>query len=147
VQFLPIVAAGDCEKIFGQFQNVRGSAFAAGDAVVLDSGASVDGARVTVAATATLSLFIGVCTTAIANSAYGQVQVYGFCSVANVLNDITTAQTVGNLLLPANGAVTLGGASGSVVSDGKSGYVYALEVFTTQTTPIALPKKVFIRAM
>lgn len=139
----------DAEKVFIIVQNVRGSAFAAGDAVVMDGSASADGVRVTVCAAATLGLFVGVCAAAIANSAYGLVQCYGYNSAANVINDITTAQTVGNYLGLVAGSVNLGGASGSAAPavGTMSHLAYALETFGTNATPTATTKKVFIRAM
>jgi len=139
----------DDDAVFTVVRNVSGAAYAAGDACVWDSGASADGVRVTVAAAATLSLFRGIVAEAIANSAYGKVQVHGYCAAAKVSNDITTAQTVGNILLPLAATNALGGASGSVAGDGKSGFVYALETYATATAGAiaATTKKVLIRAL
>lgn len=138
----------DDDSVFTVVRNVAGSAFSAGQACVWDSSAP-DGVRVSVAATATLSLFRGICAEAIADSAYGKVQVHGYCAAASVMNDITTAQTVGNILLPVNTQKYLGGPSGSVASDGKSGFVYALEVYATATAGAvaATNKKVLVRAL
>ena len=138
----------DDDSVFTVVKNATASALAAGDAVVWDIG-TPDGVRVTAPIAATTSLFRGIVAEAIAASGYGKVQVHGYCAAAKVLNDITTAQTAGNILLIQTNANALGGPSGSVASDGKSGFVYALEAYATATAGAVatISKKVMIRAL
>lgn len=139
----------DAEKVFVVALNASGGTFLAGSTVCWDTGTSADGIRVTTPATATLSAFAGITNAAMANGAYGLVQVYGYCSQALALPDITTALVAGNIMLPKNGIATLGcdASAGVDASDGKSGFVIAMQTNTTMTTPAASAHKVFIRAL
>ena len=139
----------DAEKVFVVAYNASGGAFTIGQAVAWDCGTSADGIRVTTPATATLSAFAGLCNAGIANGAYGLLQVYGYNANASVKPDITTALVAGNILIPKNGAADLScdGAAGTAASDGKSGFVIAMQTNTTMTTPSASAHKVFIRAL
>lgn len=136
----------DAEQVFIVVQNVAGATISAGGVVVFDSGASVDGVRVTKPATATLSLLAGVAPKAIADSAYGIVQAYGYCQSAYVSNGTAggTDIAAGDILIPVNAQTYL---ARSAASDGKTGFLCALEAFATATTPAAATKKVFIRAL
>jgi hypothetical protein len=138
----------DDDSVFTVAKNVTASTMTVGEAVVWDSG-TPDGVRVTAPVATTLSLFRGIVAEAIVASGYGKVQVHGYCAAAKVLNDITTAQTAGNILLIATNANVLGGTSGSVAGDGKSGFVYALEAYATATAGAVTTttKKVLIRAL
>ena len=133
----------DADNVFTVVRNVSGAALTAGESVVC-SVSSPDGVRVSVPATATLSLFVGVVSEAMADSAYGKVQVYGYSSIASVTNHTTQAIAAGDILIPADSVKTL---ARSGASDGKSGFVYAAESFATATTPAAAAKKVLIRAL
>lgn len=139
----------DAEKVFVVVYNASGGALTAGQAVCWDTGTSADGIRVTTPATATLSAFAGLCNAAIASTAYGLVQVYGFCSQASVKPDVTTALVAGKILLPKNGSADLScdGAAGIAAADGKTGFIIAMQTNTTMTTPSASAHKVFIRAL
>ncbi len=66
------------EVVYIVVQNVSGGTLTAGYSAVFDVGASVDGVRVTQAASATLQAFAGVADSDIANNAYGLLQVYGY---------------------------------------------------------------------
>lgn len=143
MQFPSIVGDDQSEVAFVRVQNVSGATRAAGDAVVWDITAP-NGVRVSVPATATLSLFCGTLVKSLANLEYGLAQCWGFSTTSKVLNDPTTAVAAGDTLVPVNGQVHL---VRSGVGDGKSGFVNALEVYATATTPVAALKKVFIRAM
>jgi hypothetical protein len=133
----------DDDSLFTVVRNVSGAALAAGEAVAWDV-VSPDGVRVSVPATATLSLFKGVVAEAIADSQYGKVQVGGYNSYAKVINSTNQAIAAGNILIPVDAQKYL---AYSAASDGKSGFVYAAEAFATATTPAAAAKKVFIRAL
>lgn len=139
----------DAEKVFVVCYNASGGAFTIGQAVVWDCGTSADGIRVTTPATATLSAFAGLCNAGIANGAYGLIQVYGYNANASLKPDITTALVAGSILLPKNGTADLSGdaSAGWDASDGKSGFLIAMQTNTTMTTPTASAHKVFIRAL
>lgn len=134
----------DAEKVFTIVYNVAGATITANYPTVWDIGASVDGLRVSKPATATLSLFVGVATADIADSAYGKVQNYGYKASAFITNDTSVAVAAGDILIPVNAQWYL---ARSAASDGKSGFIYAAEAFATATTPAAANKKVLIRAL
>jgi len=142
------VNRSDAEKVFVVVKNVSGGALVAGEGVQWDVSATVDGVNVTTPATAELSAFAGITTEAVADDGYSIIQVYGYNSAVNVLNDITTAMVAGQILLPVNGDGTFSAAAAtSDASDGKSGFVVTLQTLATATTPIANDVKCFIRAM
>lgn len=133
----------DAERIFAIFYNCAGAAIAAGQSAVLDVSAP-DGVRVSKPAAATLSLFVGVATQAIADGAYGKFQVYGYKTAASVINHTTQAIAAGDILLPVDAQWYL---ARSGASSGVDGLVMACEAVTTAATPAAADKKVFIRAL
>ena len=139
----------DAEKVFVVVYNASGGAFTTGQAMVWDCGTSADGIRVTTPATATLSAFAGLASAGIANGAYGLAQVYGYTASASVKPDITTALVAGKILLPINASADLScdDSAGVDASDGKSGFLIAMQTNTTMTTPVASAHKVFIRAL
>lgn len=141
----PRVVSSEAEKAFTQVYNVAGGTVTAGGAVVWDI-TSPDGVRVSKPATATLSLLVGIATAAIADSAYGLVQVYGYNSATLILNGTAggTDIAAGHILVPVNGQWYL---AYSGASDGKTGFVFAGEAFVTATTPAAATKKAFLRCM
>jgi len=139
----------DAEKVFVVVYNASGGAFTVGQAVQWDVGTSADGIRVTTPATAGLSAFAGLAQAGIANGAYGLAQVYGYNASASLKPDVTTALVAGSILLPVNGSADLKGnaTDGWDASDGKSGFLIAMQTNTTMTTPTASAHKVFIRAL
>lgn len=139
----------DAEKVFVVVYNASGGAFTTGQAMVWDCGTSADGIRVTTPATATLSAFAGLAAAGIANGAYGLAQVYGYTASASVKPDVTTALVAGNIFLPVNGSADLScdASAGVDASDGKTGFIIAMQTNTTMTTPVASAHKAFIRAL
>ena len=139
----------DAEKVFVVVYNASGGAFTTGQAMVWDCGTSADGIRVTTPATATLSAFAGLASAGIANGAYGLAQVYGYTASASVKPDVTTALVAGNIFLPVNASADLScdAAAGVDASDGKTGFIIAMQTNTTMTTPVASAHKAFIRAL
>ena len=139
----------DAEKVFVVVYNASGGAFTTGQAMCWDCGTSADGIRVTTPATATLSAFAGLASAGIANGAYGLAQVYGYTASASVKPDVTTALVAGNIFLPVNGSADLScdAAAGVDASDGKTGFIIAMQTNTTMTTPVASSHKAFIRAL
>jgi len=134
----------DDDAVFTVARNVSGGAYSAGQTAVWDAGASVDGVRVTVPATATLSLFRGLAGEAVADSGYGRFQVHGYLAAASVTNDTSVAIVAGDILIPVDAAKHL---ARSAASDGKTGFVYAAAAVATATTPAAASVKVLIRAL
>jgi len=139
----------DAEKVFVVVYNASGGAFTTGQVLAWDCGTSADGIRVTTPATATLSAFAGLASAGIANGAYGLAQVYGYTASASVKPDITTALVAGSIMLPVNASADLScdDSAGRDNSDGKSGFIIAMQTNTTMTTPVASAHKVFIRAL
>lgn len=138
------INGSDAERVYQIVYNVAGATVTAGYPVVWDITSSVDGLRVSKPAAATLSLFVGLATESIADSAYGKVQCYGYKTSGLVTNDTSVAVAAGDILIPVNAQWYL---ARSVASDGKSGFVYAAEAFATAATPAAANKKVLIRAL
>lgn len=134
----------DDDSVFTVARNVSGGTFSAGQSAVWDISASVDGVRVSVAATATLSLFRGVATESVADSAYGRFQVHGYNSGVSVTNTTNTAIAAGDILVPVNAQKYL---ARSGASSGVDGFVYAAQAVATGATPAAANVKALIRAL
>ena len=139
----PHVVNTEADKAFVNTLNTQAVALSAGDAVQWDT-ATADGVRTLQPTTAALSLFVGLADSAIAASAYGLAQAYGYRAEGLVTNGTSIAVAAGDILVPTNAADYL---SYSATSTGTSGFVYAGEAFATATTPAAAVKKVFIRAL
>lgn len=133
----------DPERVFSIFYNVMGATITAGYAAVWDTS-TADGVRVTKPATATLSLLVGVANADVANSSYGLFQQYGFRSSVFTTNDTSNAIAAGDILVPVNAQNYL---ARSAASDGKSGFVYAGQSFSTATTPAAAQQNAFLRCL
>jgi hypothetical protein len=133
----------DDDAIFTVVRNVSGGAFAAGQTCVWDI-ATPDGVRISQAASTTLSLFRGICAEAIADSAYGKVQVGGYNSYASVIGLTNATPAAGNCLVPVAAQKYL---AYSAAGDGKSGFVYLAESIASAVTPSAAAKKVLVRAL
>ena len=141
---LPQIVQTEADKVFVNVLNNQASATANGDALAWNTS-SPDGVRSTAPTTATLSLFVGVSDGAIAASAYGLAQAYGFRSSAKVTTHTTQAITAGDILVPVDQVAYLGR---SAASDGKTGFVFAAAAVTTDTTPGSTTAvSVFIRAL
>ena len=140
---IPHVVQTEADKVFVNILNNQSAALSDGDAVVWN-GASADGVRTTQAAANTVSLFCGIAQGAIAASAYGLAQAYGYKSAALVINDITTTHALGDTLVAVSGQDYLyRSATGGV----GTGYAFIAEAFANNATPTAATKKVFIRAL
>ena len=141
----------DAEKVFTVVYNASGGSITTGQVCQYDVGTSADGIRVVTPAAAALSAFCGLATATIASAAYGLAQVYGYCSTASVKPDITTALVAGVIMKPVDASLDLSCAAsnpdGIDASDGKMGFIVAMQTNTTMTTPLASAHKVFIRAL
>lgn len=138
------ISRTDADRVFTVVQNVQGSTMSAGAACVWDITSSIDGVRVSKPATATLSLLVGATAEAIADSAYGRVQVYNYASSVYVTNDTSQAVAAGDILIPVNGQNYF---ARSGASDGKSGFAFAGAAVATATTPAAAQVKVLLRCL
>lgn len=144
------INAEDSEKVFTVIKNVSTETLSLGYSVVWDTG-TADGVRVTKPATATLSLFTGIVRggrgnkTNIQVNDFGEVQVYGYCANALILNNTSAAGSAaaGNILLPTNAQWYL---SGPTASDGKSGFAFSATAVATGTGA-AVTSSVFLRAL
>ncbi len=135
----------DDDAVFTVVRNVSGAALSVGHACAW-STSSPDGVRVSTPAASGLSLFRGIAVEAIANSAYGKVQVHGYCAAALVSNDTTITYTAGTPLVTVNGQVYLDYAGNATTADGVAGFVCAAEaVATAAATQVNI--KVFVRAL
>lgn len=140
---IPHVVQTEADKVFVNCLNVQATQSDLGDVVVWDTS-SPDGVRGTQPVSATLSLIMGIVDTNIPASGYGLVQAYGYRSQALVTNDTSVAVAAGDILIPVTATDRL---ARSAASDGKTGFIYAGEAFATATTPAAVLKKVFLRAL
>lgn len=139
----PHVVQTEADKVFVNILNNQAAALSDGDAVVWNTS-TPDGVRTTQPATATLSLFVGIADGAIAASAYGLAQAYGYKSAVLITNHTTQAIAAGDILIPVDAVDNL---ARSAASDGKSGFVFAAAAVATATTPAAATSAAFIRAL
>lgn len=146
---------GDAEKLFVSVLNNEGSAMVVGQTVQWEpASASVDGVRVRDVDTGNLFLFAGIVDAAIAASAYGLIQIYGYRTDALYFQTDTSVAT-GLPLVPVAGqrylntfASSFTAASNTTVSVTFAPIFGALlESVTDQATSSARATKVFIRAM
>jgi hypothetical protein len=141
---IPHVVSTEADTVFVNILNNQASALSDGDAVAWNT-ATPDGVRTTQPTTATLSLFTGLANGAIAASAYGLAQAYGYKSTASVTNTTNTAIVAGDILVPVNAADYL---NRSAASNGTSGFVFAAAAVSTATTPgIVTAGGVFLKAL
>ena len=140
---IPHVVSTEADKVFVNILNNQSSALSDGDLVCWNTS-SPDGVRTTQPSTNILSLFVGVADGAIAASAYGLAQAYGYKSTVAVINSDTVAIAAGDILVPVNAADY---AKRSAASDGKTGFLFAGAAVATDTTPAATTAKGFIRAL
>jgi hypothetical protein len=136
----------DAERIFTIQQNVSAASMAANTVVVWDTAASSDGVRVTTPLASTLSCIVGITNAAIADSAYGLIQTYGFRQSALCINHTSIAIVAGDTLIPVASQAYL---NKSATGTGLTGFVLsAFAVNTTSAVAVttsAVP--VFIRCL
>ena len=139
-----VINKDTAEVFFGKFNNNSGATILRGQAAVLDVAVGqVNGNKVVQPTTATLSLFVGLAVDDILNGDDGTFQTWGYHRAGSVIDDVAQAITAGDILIPVDGASHL---DRSGPSDGLTGFVVALEDIPTNASPVAAPRKVFIRA-
>lgn len=96
----------DADKVFIMCRNITGAAVSAGIPVEWDVVTATDGNSVTAAKSGSLSgLFAGITNAAMADSAYGLVQVYGYRQSAYV-SGASAGNAPGTYLQPTAGILT-----------------------------------------
>jgi len=125
-------------------QNVSGSTITAGYSAAFDTGASVDGVRVSRPGTTRLQSFAGVADSDIANNSYGLVQVYGYRSSALIWSSTGSSVAGDNLTVVASQwglqPATVGGVT-------KSWGFLCEAVAASSSSPYQTTAAVFIRAL
>jgi hypothetical protein len=105
------ISRSSAETVFIVVKNVSGGTLTAGYSCVFDTGASVDGVRVTQATTAALQAYAGVADNDIANNDYGLIQVYGYRSSIRIYSS-TGSSVAGDNLTVVNAQWGLTPAAG-----------------------------------
>lgn len=142
----PHVVQTEADKVFVNVLNNQTVSVSDGDVLVWNT-TTPDGVRTTQAAAGTLSLFVGIADGAIAASAYGLAQAYGYKSAALISNDTATAVVAGDILQPiATQDHLYRYASGGDVAFSTNANIYAAAAVATAATASAT-YGVFIRAL
>jgi hypothetical protein len=144
---IPHVVQTEADKVFVNILNNQSAALSDGDAVVWNTS-TPNGVRTTQPATATFSLFVGLADGAIAASAYGLAQAYGYKATASVTNTTDQAITAGDMLIPTNAADYLSYAAAGNAAVVGGAFIYAAAAVSTATTPgLVTAGGVFLRAL
>lgn len=134
----------DAEKVFIICKNVSGSTMTAGYACVFDTGASVDGVRVTKASSTDLAAFAGVADADIASNGYGKIQVYGYRSSAYIYSSAGDSVAGDGLSCVADWGLTPITGSGTTQA---FGFLCEAVSSSAASSQYHLTAKVFIRAL
>ena len=114
------------------------------------ASASVDGVKVRQPDTGNLYAFVGIVDAAIADQAYGLVQIYGYRSTVTVFQT-GTSQATGQPLVPVAGAGYMATSASTLASNTTITYlpIFAVlaESITDVTASATVNAKAFIRAM
>lgn len=103
---LGIVNRSNADKVFIAVRNITGASVSAGAALEFDVVSVTDGNAVTAAKSGSLSgLFAGVADAAMADSAYGLCQVYGYRQSAYI-SGASAGLAPGTYLQPTAGILT-----------------------------------------
>lgn len=131
------------DAVFINVRNVGGAALSAGAAVELDVTTATDGNAVTAAKSGSLAgLFVGVTDQALADSAYGLVQTYGFRTSAYV-SAASAGSTPGTFLVPTAGYLLKAATMSAATT---SGHIFATLAETVSSSAVA-NANIFLRAM
>ena len=143
---IPHVVQTEADKVFVNVLNNQTAATSNGDILVWNTS-TPDGVRTTQTAAGTLSCFVGVSDGAIASSAYGLAQAYGYRSAVLISNDTATAVAAGDLMLPvAATSACYRYASGGDTANYATGVIIAAAAVATAATASAT-SGAFIRAL
>lgn len=134
----------DAEKVYIICKNVSGSTMTAGYSCVFDTGASVDGVRVTKASSTDLQAFAGVADADIASNAYGKIQIYGYRSSAYIYSSAGDSVTGDGLSCVADWGLTPITAVGT---NKAFGFLCEAVSSSAASSQYHLTAKIFIRAL
>jgi hypothetical protein len=134
----------DAEKVFIIAKNVSGSTMTAGYSCVFDTGASVDGVRVTKASSTDLQAFAGVADADIASNGYGKIQIYGYRSSAYIYSSAGDSVTGDGLSCVADWGLTPITAVGT---NKAFGFLCEAVSSSAGSSQYHLSAKIFIRAL
>ena len=138
------ISRSNPEVVYIVAQNVSGSTATAGYSVVFDTGASVNGVRVTQATTAALQAYAGVADADIANNDYGLIQVYGYRSSAYIYSSTGSSASGDNLtVVNAEWGVTPATSGGTAKAFG----FLCQAIAASSSSQYHTTAKVFIRAL
>ena len=131
----------DAERVFSVFK-ANAAGIAADDVVSLETNsASIDGVNIIQPVAAQLGLVVGVADAAIANGAYGLVQIYGYRSTSRVVQTTSSIPAGAGLV-----AVAAADYLDSVTASAFGHYFHILESVPANTL-LTVSRKIFIRCM
>lgn len=139
----------DPEQIFIVCRNTSGAAISANVPVQYEVDAVSDGNAVSACVAAEMALFAGITDAAMADDAYGLVQVYGYrasawCSAAG----ISAGHAAGAPLIPTTGELYFETTTSSAVAASGFKFVNLFEAIAASAAYSTIRQwKVFIRAL
>ncbi len=141
----------DPEQIFVVVFNNEGASLSANNTCQLElASASVDGVKVRQPDTGNLFAFVGIVDAAIADQAYGLVQIYGYRSTVTVFQT-NTSQATGQPLVPVAGVGYMATSATTLASNTTITFLPIFAVLAESITDSAgsatVNVKAFIRAM
>lgn len=138
------VGRTSAEKVYMVVQNVSGSTLTQGYSCVFDTGANVDGVRVTQASTTDVQAYAGVADSSIANNDYGLIQVYGYNPSIYIYSSTGSSATGDNLVaVGANWGVTPATSVGTAKAFG----FLCQAITASSSSQYYTTAKAFIRAL
>lgn len=141
----------DPERVFVVMRNNEGATINANQTVQLElASASIDGVRVRDMDTGNLHAFVGVADAAIADGAYGLIQVYGYRSTS-ILFQTNTSVDTGVVLIPVAAQDYLDSVATTVASNTtitlQPIFAFLGESIASSSASATISKKIFIRAL
>lgn len=136
----------DAEQVFIIVRNISGASVSAGFPMQWDVVTATDGNAVTAcksAANAPAGLFAGVTNEALADSAYGRLQVYGYRQSAYVSAASANTEVPGTFLQ----GTSVGLEPMTTSAATTSGWVFVSLMETVATSSAVANRNVFIRAL
>ncbi len=139
----------DPEQIFIVCRNTSGAAISANVPVGYEVDAVSDGNSVSACVTAEMSLFAGITDAAMADDAYGLVQVYGYRASAWCAGaGISAGHVAGQALLPVTGSLWFSTTTSSAADNAGFHFVNLFEAIAASAAYSTIRCwKVFVRAL
>lgn len=137
----------DPEQIFIVCRNTSGAAISAGVPVAFEVDAVSDGNAVSICVDAEMSLFAGITDAAMADDAYGLIQVYGYRGSAYA-SCASAGNVAGTPLMPVTGQLYLTDTTSSAATAAGFKFVNLFEAVAASAAYSGVRQwKVFIRAL